>query len=440
MRKGKILQVIFIMLLSLFILGGCGSQDQDETEQNEVDQNDSDQIADNTNEENVQEDEISGYLTIWEHGTSFEEPLDDVIAGFQEKYPNIEIDYEIKDSTTYYSLLTTAVTSGDPPDIFWTNGTATSTMKDLVDNDALLELTDIVDFTPLNSESFSLAEINGEMYSVPWMVFDTRANYYNKTIFDEEGWSIPTTFTEYEELLEKQKNAGYIPISLCPNDSWPILFAFEPVLAAYDYEYVESLNDYSVKATDEPASGALTKMKEWADKGYFGENYLGVTDGDSQILAFTTGNAAMTIAGSWEISTIQNNNPDLDFGAFQIPSEDGTKGMTGTFANGFSVYKDTPNLEAAKAFVQYCATIDAQSKWVQAMGAVPGSAEIESTNEIANEMSDVDKTYISWQSVLANYAKEGESATSIWEENVSKVFYDVMTADELMNDISEVMK
>lgn len=444
MRKRSMQAALISILLIGLLIAGCQPKQSESNSSNPTEKEKTDQVEKTESEKEPEKDEqevsVKGKIVIWEHVNSFEEPLQAIIEGFQEQYPEVEVDYEVKDSAAYYSLLSTAITSGDAPDLFWTNGTATEMMGDLVKNNALLDLTEIVDYSELSPDSLAIARIEDKMYAVPWMVFDTRANYYNKKIFAEQGWQIPQTFSEYEQLLDKQKQAGYIPISMSPNSSWPILFAYEPILSAYDHEYIEKLKDYSVKATDSPAVEALKKMKDWANKGYFGENYLGVTDTNAQILAFTTGDAAMTIAGSWEITTITNNNPDLELGAFQIPSEDGVRGMVGTFANGFSVYKDSPNMEAAQAFIKYCATIDAQSRWVKTLGAVSGSPKIESTNVTANEMSKVDKIYVSWQSILARYPKPEQSATNIWEENASKIFYEELTVQELMDKLATVMQ
>ena len=71
---------------------------------------------------------ISGNLLIWEHGYSFEPAVKAIIKGFTAKYPNVGVNYEIKDGDQYYSLLSTAIQSGEAPDLFWTNGTANTNM------------------------------------------------------------------------------------------------------------------------------------------------------------------------------------------------------------------------------------------------------------------------------------------------------------------------
>lgn len=209
--------------------------------------------------------------------------------------------------------------------------------------------------------------------------------------------------------------------------------------SALEPEYTRGLADYSSKANDERFGNILNKMLEWADKGYFGDGWLGVDD-DGSSLAFTTGEAAMFVGGSWSTTSFQENNPDLNLGAFQIPSEEGTSGMVGTFANGFSAYSGTENKEAAMAFLNYCATLEAQTNWVQTLGSVSGSPKIESSNEVAKEISDCDETFTSWQSNLSKYNKEGASATSVWEEDSVKVASKAMTVQELLDNLGEVMQ
>lgn len=384
--------------------------------------------------------DISGSLTIWYNTYSYEKALDAMIEAFNEKYPNVEVEYEIKADGDYDSLLKTAIQSGDGPDLFWTNGTVTATMPDLAQNGVLLDLTDKVDYSFISDSAMDLAKVDEKAYAVPWMNMDTRAVFYNKDMFKENGWEVPKTFSEFEQLLAEIKDTGITPISLC-YDSWCMLFAFEPILSGFDAEYSAGLQDYQVKATDKPAKDAMQKMVDWAKAGYFGDNWFGVTDSSVQNLAFTTGTAAMNIAGSWDIENISMNNPELNFGAFEIPAEDGTTGMVGTSSNGFSVNSESESLDAAVAFANFCASKEGQTIWVQTLGSVSATPEIKSTSPIAQEITDSSKgnVYRSWQNVLSSYSEGGE-ASNIWAEDFPKIFTDEMTVDELMDEIEAVME
>ena len=61
----------------------------------------------------------------------------------------------------------------------------------------------------------------------------------------------------------------------------------------------------------------------------------------------------MCVEGTWNISTIDENNPELNYGAFQIPTEDGEQPMVGTNSCGYGVSATTENPDAALAFVNY---------------------------------------------------------------------------------------
>lgn len=385
-------------------------------------------------------EDLEGSLTIWEHNYSFENALKAVIEGFQKKYPNVDVEYEIKDSE-YYSVLATAIQSGDAPDLFYTDGNSTASMEDYVENGALMDLTDTVDWSSFGEWNMGRSNIGDKLYSVPWLNMDTRTVYYNIDMFEENGWKVPTKFSEFEELLATIKEAGVTPISACGTGAYDLLFMYEPIMAAMDVEYTKGLSDYSVKATDAPARDAMKKMVEWADKGYYGDNWLGVADSNAMLLAFTSGEAAMMISGSWDATAIADNNPELNYGAFAIPSEDGVTGLVGTPSTGFSVSATTESPDAALAFANYCASLEAQTIWVQTMGSVSSVPEIEASTEISKEISESGggNVYTSWQSVLATHSVDG-TAVPTWEEDFPKVFSGDITVDELMDEISAVME
>jgi len=50
--------------------------------------------------------------------------------------------------------------------------------------------------------------------------------YYNKTLFDANGWTVPATFEEFEALLETIKAAGVTPISFGSLDGWNAIHEF----------------------------------------------------------------------------------------------------------------------------------------------------------------------------------------------------------------------
>ena len=122
-------------------------------------------------------DQISGKLTIWEHNASFEEALKAVIEGFNEKYPNVEVEYSIKTSDQYYNLLQTAMQAGECPDLFWTNGKATTNYESYVDQGLMMDLTDKVDFSLYDGTSAMVFLTQKETQTLTLAIYSYTCNF-----------------------------------------------------------------------------------------------------------------------------------------------------------------------------------------------------------------------------------------------------------------------
>lgn len=107
--------------------------------------------------------EPSGKLVIWEHTAQFEEAGKAVIAAFQEKYPNVEVDFQVKTSDQYYNLLATAFQAEEAPDLFWTNGTATTNMPAYAEQGLLMDLTDKLDHSIFSDTTMKIATVDGNL-------------------------------------------------------------------------------------------------------------------------------------------------------------------------------------------------------------------------------------------------------------------------------------
>lgn len=378
-------------------------------------------------------------LLVWEHTPQFEEPLKQVIAAFTAKNPNIKVDYEIKTADQYYNLLATTIQAGEAPDLFWTNGTATSNYGAYAKQGVLMDITDKVDLSFYPAAALKLVDIGGRYFSTPGATADTRAVYYNKDIFAKLGLSVPKTFDEFEKSLQTILDAGYVPLSLGGNFFWSTLFTFEPILAAMAPEWLEAATKNEAKFNDARVADVFNKMIEWGKKGYFGPGYLGVDEG-GQLLAFSKGEAAMTITGSWNVATFASNNPDLKYGAFQLPRNDGKRPMIVTYACGFAVSANTKYPDAAIKLAQFASSLEGQAIWVKALNGVPGLPGITSADPVIAEMTQNDVQVESFYSLLGDFAKQGGNPRQILEEDATKVLSGKLTPQEFLQSIADMMQ
>lgn len=378
-------------------------------------------------------------LVIWEHTPQFEAPLKAVIDAFVEKNPGVKIEYQIKTSDQYYNLLATTIQAGEAPDLFWTNGTATTNLEAYVKQGVIMDITDIVDLSLFSDTTKEIVTIDGRCYASPTAEVGGRAVFYNKDIFERLGIGVPATFSEFEAILEKIHSEGIIPISFSGSDPWPTLFHFEPVLAAMSLDWLEESRTQDVKVNDPKVVAAYEKMLEWADKGYYGPGFLGVDEGGA-LLAFSKGEAAMCIQGTWNVQTIQQNNPDLNFGAFQLPTEDGVRPFVGTNSCGFSISKNTENPEAAIAFLNFFASLEGQTLWIDALDCIPGVKAIVSKNPIINEIAQFDIQTVSYYDILGKLQAEGQNPRQVWEEDQTKVMAKAITPQEFVDTLESMTR
>ena len=97
--------------------------------------------------------------------------------------------------------------------------------------------------------------------------------------------------------------------------------------------------------------------------------------------------------------------------------------------------------EAAEAFAGYCASKEGQTAWVQTIGGVSASPEIESAHPVAQEISvsGGGNIFRSWQNVLTTYAKT-DTADTVWSEDILKVMSGEITVDDMMTDVAAIME
>ena len=59
------------------------------------------------------------------------------------------------------------------------------------------------------------------LYNYPWAV------HYSKSLFDEKGYTVPTTWDEMIALADQMKADGIIPFSLGNDGKWPAMGTFD---------------------------------------------------------------------------------------------------------------------------------------------------------------------------------------------------------------------
>ena len=216
----------------------------------------------------------------------------------------------------------------DLPDIC----TQTFYKPDVVDvSDKMIDLSGY-DFTDNYVES-RLKEVSddGALYMLP-SLYNCYGITYNKTLLEQHGWKLPTSFTELEELAGKAKEAG---VTLCMAQIQYPGSAFQYICNIADAGFLGTLSgkqwqkDYlSGKANVSDTEGMMDSMEyiqKWKDIGMFDSSNSDPTDDGKTKEAFIKGKSLFLLGPQ---NGIMDSEDTMDkFGLMPYLSEDGSKNV-----------------------------------------------------------------------------------------------------------------
>ena len=319
-------------------------------------------------------------LVVWDqfYRGAESQVIDTLNAEFEAAHPGVKVERVSKVLDDLNTTVKLAMSEADGPDVSQVNQ-GMGDMGALVQAGLLLPLDDYVAQFGWN-ERFS-ASVNsrnsftedgksfgqGNLYGVS-PTAEVVGVYYNKQKFEEHGWTVPTTWAEFEQLLADIKAAGETPIAFGNLDGWNGIHEFsavQHVLVSGDYinDFVYGVNDVSFDIPENQQ--AAQTMQEWVDAGYFTDGFMGIGYDDVTVL-FKSGQGVLTITGSWLAGELVDS--EFDFGFFLVPQEaaDEPQLAIGGVGIPYAIRKTTANPDLAAEYVDWMVSPRAAQLWAEA--------------------------------------------------------------------------
>jgi raffinose/stachyose/melibiose transport system substrate-binding protein len=244
----------------------------------------------------------------------------DIIGKFQEAHPNIKINMSLTADPT--GLAKQQLAAGGGPDIVALDGP--STLQLFASANYLLPLDKYAQQygweQRFNEFAYDTEKRDGKLMGVP-AAHETTVVYYNKKMFEDNGWRVPQNFNDLVQLSEKIKAKSIIPFAFGSSDfkqanEWWLSLAYNETLGADQFKKVLT----GELAWNSPQMVEATqKMVDMWQKGYIYKDSAAITIDDASNL-FLTGKAAMKMEGTWLISNLLTKKPSFDWGMFMMPS------------------------------------------------------------------------------------------------------------------------
>ena len=242
---------------------------------------------------------------------------------FKKRYPEINLEfisYKGKNATEYLKRL---FESGDIPDICTQDVLPDAELQ----KKYLIDLSGYDFSTEYSASRLQECNIDGALYMLPCN-YAVNGIYYNKTLFEKQGWSVPKDYAELRSLAETINGSG-LNLSVTVLDSaesaFRYLFAISDTIflrtpAGLDWE--ERFLAGRVTA-DTALRSTIEYMQEWIDIGIInGDRYYETTE--AAYAAFTEGFTAFLITGEgFRLSQNEDGSGD-SYGILPWFSRDGS--------------------------------------------------------------------------------------------------------------------
>ncbi len=323
-------------------------------------------------------------LNLWHIQTTDPMPgiIEDSMKRFSADNPNYEVVVTPMQNDAFKTKLQIAMGSNSAPDIFphWTGGPM----------NAYVEAEKIVDLTTYMNENdykgrfmdaaISQVTYKDKLWAVPVENTSVAMMFYNKELFAKYNLQVPKTISELEKVADTLKSNGIIPFSLANKTQWTGSMWYCYLVDRYGgaSAFTNAANRSGGSFENEAFTQAGTKLQEWVKKDYFNKGFNGTDEdsGQSRTLLYT-GKAAMTLMGSWFLSTVGGENKEFleKVGSFAFPAADGGKGdpnaCLGTVGDNFySVAANSKDPAAAFKAITYMIDETAAAKRIEA-GRIP---------------------------------------------------------------------
>jgi multiple sugar transport system substrate-binding protein len=116
----------------------------------------------------------------------------------------------------------------------------------------------------VQSEGFNLASTgDGNQYLVP-LNYYSWGIYYRPSLFEENGWTPPTTLDELQSLASNMQDAGIIPFAFGNVGRWPAMGTFDQInFRLNGYQFHVDLMAGRESWTDERVKNVFTMFESF---------------------------------------------------------------------------------------------------------------------------------------------------------------------------------
>jgi multiple sugar transport system substrate-binding protein len=304
----------------------------------------------------------------------------DVIDGFEDAHPDIQVELEVQSWDNLESVISTKVQSGEAPDIY--NG---GPFAGFAADGLLYAADDVTSPETLSDfqESFLANEqLGGTTYALPFIA-SARALFVNNALLEQAGVASPPT--TWDELLDAAVKVSALGNGVAGYGMPLGSEEAQAEAAVWLWGGGGTFGDESTITVDDPSNlPGAEQIKKMIDAGATQAD-PGSTNRSPLMDIFIQGKIGMQVGLPPTVGQIAENNPELDYSIVPIPTRDGSSFTLGVADQLMAFQNDDDKQEAITAFFDYFYSPEVYVPWVKGEGFLPVTKS--GAEELAGEES-----------------------------------------------------
>lgn len=356
----------------------------------------------------------------------------------------IKVDYQIIPSDQYENLLLTKMNTGECADIFGGQSSSFTIVSQFNVEKNAVDLSGESWAANVDPAAAYELSVDGKLYGQP--IQDVSACWavaYNIATFEELGLSVPTSYAEFCDVCDAILAAGKTPVYECVSDTWHHTCWLEGAITATaaDADLPNKLNNNEATFEGNPQlTTLLTQIKECADKGYWGDNYMSNAYSDTAA-AIASGEYVMTLYNQGLGVEVNAVDPSFDvdnIGYFAIPYGDNQNLNVNPCGPSRFIYSGSKNIDAAKKYLEFMASDESLAYLTENVGKFN---QLPYTNAPSAYTPVIQEFYDRYPEKIAVFQASVKYFNPQWMEmgtNISAMLLGEMTPDEVLADIDKL--
>lgn len=363
-----------------------------------------------------------------EYTAEFQKMADDF-----EAETGIHVEIQIITWDVLTKTLLTDFASGEVPDVAccWSNQMgAFNSLGAVYDMTPYMDENDGEWRNSLMKAGLDLGSIDGKVFAVPYRTTQT-VIAYNKTVFDENGWTAPETLEQFEAMMDEMVEKGYTPL-IAPGlprgfqlSAITGTFAEQNLMEEGTLKLPEYLSGHYTDVADAYAK-AGAKMRDWISKGYIVDNATSLEREEATAL-FYKQDGLMSFLNNNELAPVEEGTAEAGFevGFFSFPVPEGMENFLYNFGvDAFMVYSGTEHPDESAAWLKYITSDAVQQEFGNSTKSIMGNVNCVYDDPLQNQLAEI-------FSKASSYRINYDYNTGSMGDNMGEALVEFLTDDSI---------